>query len=138
MTSAVLFDRHDVKRCDRNATIVIEPHYDSTAPWVNTGMIWAANRVAVSTAHDDGERLKRRGRKVLSNIRDHAENPSIDSILRQMCSGSNETELSHRYRRRGSLAGVRFWSGKMNLLAGRSLALANPFGVGCIVWLGFS
>ena len=72
MASAVLFDRHDVERCDRDATIVIEPHYDSTAPRVNTGMIWAGDRVAVSSARDDGKRFKRRGRKVRSNVPDHA------------------------------------------------------------------
>ena len=89
--TAILLDCDNVDSRHSHAAVIIKPNYDPAPARVNTRVIRAGNRVAVTATGHDGKRLKRGCGKMLAYIGGHeisllGSTPPIKRI-----SGPNET-----------------------------------------------
>lgn len=69
--TTVLLDRDYVHSRKGHAAVVIKPHYNPAPARVNTGVIRAGNRIAVTATGHDRKRLKRGSGKMLAHIGGH-------------------------------------------------------------------
>jgi hypothetical protein len=54
-----------------HAAIIIEPNYYPTSAWVNTAVIRAGNRIALTATGDEGKPFKRSCGEILAHIGGH-------------------------------------------------------------------
>jgi hypothetical protein len=73
-------NRDDVQARNGDAAIIIEPDDHATAMRMDASVIGARDAIAIPTARDDGEGLKRPRRQVVTNIRDH-----LDGMIPKDC-----------------------------------------------------
>lgn len=63
-----------------DAAVIVEPDDHATAMRMDPSVIGACDAITISTARDDGERLERPRRQVVTNVRDH-----LDGTILRYC-----------------------------------------------------
>ena len=90
--TAVLLDRDNVDSRNSHAAVIIKPNCDPAPARVNTRVIRAGNRIAVTATGHDGKRLKRGCGKMLAYIGGHAPNLVGATPPSKRLLGPNETQ----------------------------------------------